>query len=276
MLACTAFALFAVGDAMAKYLSRDYAVLQLLFLGSVFAFIPIVLFVWRTDGPASMRPNRSLLCLIRGALTAVSVLMIVWSFTKLPLADGYTLAFTAPLIVAALSGRLLGEPVFARQWGLIFVGFFGVLIMLQPGFSVLNIGHAAALGSAVIFAFSLIILRRLGDSEMPGALLMTYLFATLILYGPFVGFVWITPESWIEWALIVGIGAASGFGQIALVLAFRAAPAAIVAPSQYTQLLWGIIFGAVLFDELPKATMLFGAAFVIGSGWMMHRETVSS
>ena len=275
LLACIAFGLFAAGDATAKYLSRDYAVLQLLFLGSAFAVIPILLFIARTGGLASMRPNRPALCLARGVLTAVSVLMIVWSFTRLPLADGYTLAFTAPLIVAALSGWLLGERVTSEQWVVIGVGFLGVLIMLQPGFVILDVGHASALGSAAIFALSLIILRSIGDGETPGALLITYLLATLIVYGPFIGFVWLTPATWTDWVLIAGIGLASGLGQIALVFAFRAAPAALVAPCQYTQLLWGVVFGALIFGEPPKLAMLLGAVLVVGSGWFLGRRTAS-
>ena len=275
LLACIAFALFAAGDAAAKYLSRDYAVLQLLFLGSAFAVIPILLFITLTDGLASVRPNRTVLCLARGVLTAVSVLMIVWSFTRLPLADGYTLAFTAPLIVAALSGWLLGERVAPGQWGVISVGFLGVLIMLRPGFTAIDIGHASALGSAAIFALSLIILRRIGDGETPGALLSTYLLATLIVYGPFINHVWLTPRTGADWALMAGIGLASGLGQIALVFAFRAAPAALVAPCQYTQLLWGVAFGALIFGEPPKLAMLLGAVLVVGSGWFLGRRTTS-
>ena len=273
MLACVAFGLFAMSDAAAKSLSSDYTVLQILFLGSVFAFVPILFFIQRTDGLTSIRPRRPGWCFLRGGLTAVSVLAIVWSFTKLPLADGYTLAFTAPLIVGALSAWLLQEPVAGRQWIGIFIGFLGVLIILRPGFSTLSAGHIAALGSAAIFALSLIILRRLGDTETPGSLLMTYLLSTVLIYGPVVGFVWITPDSWFDWFLLGGLGLASGFGQIALVLAFRAAPAAFVSPFQYTQLIWGLIFGAVIFGDHPEPLMLIGAALIMGSGWSLLQQS---
>lgn len=276
LLSCLAFGLFATADASAKYLSRDYAVLQILFLGSVFAFVPTLIFIWKTDGLSAIRPRRISHCFVRGGLTSLSVLAIVWSFTKLPLAEGYALAFTAPLIVAVFSGWLLQESVTWRQWGAIFVGFVGVLIILRPGFSILNAGHAAALGSAVLFALSLIVLRRIGTTETPSALLMTYLIATLAIYGPFLASVWVTPSGWPAWLLMVGIGIISGCGQVALVLAFRAAPAAIVAPFQYTQLIWGVFFGVVLFGDYPDLVMATGAVIVIGSGWIMLPRTESS
>lgn len=275
LLSFTAFSLFASGDAAAKYLSSDYAVLQILFMGSIFAFIPILAFLLTTDGIASVRPKHLGLCLLRGALTALSVLAIVWSFTRLPLAEGYALAFTAPLIVAALSGWLLRERVNWRQWIAVFIGFAGVLIMLRPGFSAINGGHAAALTSAMIFALALIVLRRLGNSETAGALLITYLVATLMIYGPFVGPLWIQPDHYSAWLLMAGIGIFSGAGQIALVLAFRMAPAAMVSPIQYTQLIWGVVFGFFLFGDIPDGIMIFGGAMVSSSGWLLLRKKPS-
>ena len=197
-LACLGFGLFATGDAAAKYLSRDIAVVQILFLGAAIAFLPSVALIWKLDRLPSLRPRRPGLCLLRGGLTAISVLAVVWSFSRLPLAEGYALAFTAPLIVAGLAGWLLGETVTRRHGIAILIGFFGVLIVLRPGFSALDIGHAAALASAVLFALSLILLRWIGDQEAPGALLITYLIANLAIFGPFLGSIWVMPESWLE------------------------------------------------------------------------------
>ncbi len=275
LFACLAFGCFATADATAKFLSGDYAVLQILFLGSAFALLPTLIFIWKLEGLASIRPQRTGLCFARGALTSLSVLAIVWSFTKLPLAEGYALAFTAPLIVAALSGWLLQEVVHRRQWMAVFIGFLGILVILRPGLSTINAGHAAALGSAVLFALSLVLLRRIGTSETPGALLVTYFIASLTLYLPFLASVWVMPNDWFTWLLMMGIGIASGCGQAALVLAFRHAPAAIVSPFQYTQLIWGVAFGAVLFGDLPDAAMLTGAVMVVGSGWALLSQATN-
>lgn len=272
MLACLAFALFATADAIAKLLSNDYAVVQVLFVGSIFAWLPAFIFFRQSGNTRSVWPRQAKLCLLRGVLTALSVLLIVWSFTRLPLADGYVLAFTAPLLVAALSGKLLQEDVSKRQWSAIVIGFIGILIMLRPGFQAINIGHAAALSSALIFALALLLLRRLGPTETPDALLATYLTATALLYGPFAWYVWEPPEGWQQWSMLAVAGFASGSGQFALIEAFRAAPAAIVAPMQYTQLIWGIAFGMVLFGDFPDLAVALGASLVVGSGWFVLRD----
>ena len=98
---------------------------------------------------------------------------------------------------------------------------------------------------------------------------MTYLIVSLVIYLPFLAGVWITPADWLTWLLMIGIGIASACGQAALVLAFRDAPAAIVSPFQYSQLIWGVVFGAALFGDLPDAVMLTGALLVVGSGWAL-------
>lgn len=269
--ACLGFGLFATGDAAAKFLSRDIAVVQILFLGAAVAFLPSILLIWAMDGLGSLRPRRPGLCLLRGGLTAVSVMAIIWSFTRLPLAEGYSLAFTAPLIVAVLAASLLGERVTRRQMIAIVVGFVGVLVVLRPGFSAIDIGHIAALVSAVLFALSLILLRWIGEQETPGALLITYLIANLAIFGPFLGQIWVTPEGWLAWLLVFWIGMASGLGQISLILAFRMAPAAIAAPFQYTQLIWGIVFGAALFGDMPDLPMIAGALLIVAGGGLMQR-----
>lgn len=205
-LACLGFDLFATGDAAAKFLSRDIAVVQILFLSAAIAFLPSVALIWIWDGLPSLRPRRPGLCLLRGGLTAISILAIVWSFTRLPLAEGYAFAFTAPLIVAGLAGWLLGETVTRRHGIAILIGFLGVLVVLRPGLSALDIGHAAALASAIMFALSLILLRWFSEQEAPGALLITFLIANLAIFGPFLGRVRVTPEGWLSWLLIIGAG----------------------------------------------------------------------
>lgn len=274
-LACFGFGLFATGDAAAKFLSSNIAVVQILFLSGAIAFLPSIALIWMMDGFRSLRPRRPGLCLLRGGLTAISVLAIIWSFTRLPLAEGYALAFTAPLIVAGLSGWLLCETITRRHGLSILIGFLGILVVLRLGFSVLDPGHAAALASAVLFALSLILLRWIGGQETPGALLLNYLIANLAIFGPLLGSVWVTPEGWTEWLLIGWIGLASGLGQIALIFAFRMVPAAVAAPFQYTQLIWGIVFGALLFGDAPDLTMIVGALMIIGSGWFMRQRSTS-
>lgn len=269
-----AFALFATLDAAIKWLSASYDVVQLTFTTSLVAFIPVVIMLARGGSlAAALRPRHPWQVGLRALLLAVDTVCAYTAFSLLPLADAYTLLFAGPMLVTALSVPLLKDQVGWRRWSAVIVGFCGVLIILRPGFAELTLGHLAALGAAFTFALSTIILRRLGESETSGALLLSTLLALVLVTAPLLPFVYRGPDAE-GWALMIGGGLIAGIAHSGLVRGFRMAPPAIVAPFQYTQMVWAVVFGYILFSELPGIWTIVGSVVIAASGlYILWRET---
>jgi drug/metabolite transporter (DMT)-like permease len=265
--------MFSCLDAVVKWLSRDYPVLELAFFTSLFAFIPVLVLTMRSGGLQAMKPRRPFLVGLRAALMAADTLLAFASFQTLPLADAYTLFFLTPMLVTALSVPLLKEHVGWRRWTAVVVGFCGVLIILRPGFVAFEIGHLTAIASAVCFSFSALLLRWLGEGESRDALLIWTMVALVLAPVPALPFIFVTPTLG-DLALMGFGGLLAGLAQIGLVVAFRMAAPAIVAPFQYTQMIWGVLFGYVVFADIPEWWTLLGSIVIIGSGlYILWRET---
>ncbi len=271
-LAALTFALFSGIDALVKWMSLRYPVLQVTFYTTVFALVPVAGIVMATGGIAGLKPRRPGLVILRAVLLALDTALVYYAFNRLPLADVYAMVFTSPLLVTALSVPLLGERVGWRRWSAIVVGFIGVLIILRPGFAALDLGHFAALGSAILFALSLIVLRRVGREESSGALLLALMLALIAIAAPAMPFMHRTP-SLADLAIFAAAGLVIGLAQLVLVLAVRKAPAASVAPFQYTQMIWAVIFGLLVFGDRPHAFMLAGSLVIVAGGlYVFFRE----
>jgi S-adenosylmethionine uptake transporter len=211
---------------------------------------------------------------LRALLLAIDMVFVFYAFTKLPLADAYTMLFTAPMLVTALSVPLLGERVGWRRWSAVAVGFGGVLVVLRPGFAELNLGHIAALASSSFFALSLIVARRIGNSETGSTLLISLMAALLIVSGPALPAVYVS-SSLSDLAMLAGLGLLMGLGHLGLIQALRLAPSNVVAPFHYSQIVWAVIFGLLLFGDRPSAWVIAGSTIIIASGlYILWRETV--
>lgn len=279
-LVCLSFFLFAVSDVVAKHVSRDFSVNQVIFVSAAVTFVPVLLFM-RATRDRRYLPLRLGLCVVRSLFACISVILLVESFGRLPVADAYTLSFTAPLIVAALSGLFLGERVGTMQWAAIVVGFAGVVVVLGPGFGAggadaasgaAQVGMGLALVSAVFFALGILLLRRIGTSESAGSILIVFLLTTLVVTGVPLLWEWRTPSRVEDWGAMVLIGFAAGGAHIAMVSAFRRGEAARLAPFQYTQLVWGVVLGLLVFGDRPSLQVVTGAAIVVGAGLMLYLE----
>jgi drug/metabolite transporter (DMT)-like permease len=273
-LAALTFAVFSAIDAMVKWMTLRYPVVQVTFYTSVFALVPVAAVIAATGGLAGLKPRRPGLVVLRAVLLALDTVLIYYAFNRLPLADAYAMVFTTPLLVTALSVPLLGEKVGWRRWSAVAVGFAGVLIILRPGFAGLDPGHFAALGSALLFALALIVLRRVGSEESSGALLLALMLALIAVTGPALPFVH-RPLAPADLGIFAAAGMVIGVSHLLLILALRTAPAASVAPFQYTQIIWAVIYGLAIFGDRPDAFTLAGSLVVIASGlYVFFRETV--
>lgn len=269
-----AMTLFSVMDAMIKGLSDDYGTVQIFFFRSAFAILPIWLLVLRSGGVAALRTTRPLSHLGRSLLIITFLLCFFYGLTLMPLADAYAISFAAPLFITALSAPILGEHVGPRRWAAVLVGFVGVLVVLRPGGGVLSSGGLIVLAGAAVYSLAMIYVRQLSRTETQASIVFYFTITSTVLAGAAMPFVWV-PPTLADWPVLIAVGIVGGIGQILTTRSFSLAPAAVVGPFQYTQLIWGVVFGYAFFGDLPDAMMLLGGAIVVGSGlYILHRETL--
>ncbi|GAC1451324.1 MAG: DMT family transporter [Steroidobacteraceae bacterium] len=269
-----AVAVFSCMDALLKLLSAYYPPLQVAVLRGA-ASLPFTLLPLVVGGRlGELRPRRFGMHFLRGALSVAMLAAFIYAVRELSLANAYAVFLSAPLIVAALSVRLLGERSSAATWIAILAGLAGVIIMLRPssaGFW--SWGALAALVAATAYALSAITVRVLTRTESTASVIFwTISLMTLtaaLLAAP--GWMAIAARHW-PWIVLLGVVAA--VGQHLLTHAFRLAPPSLVAPFEYTALLWGIAIDRIIWHVLPSARVLTGGGVVIASGlFLIWRES---
>jgi drug/metabolite transporter (DMT)-like permease len=275
--------LFAVMSALVRYVSDVTPVGQVVFFRSAFAILPVVVvYAWRRELMAAVRTSRPFGHLGRGTISVAGMFLNFAALARLPIVDVTTITFASPLITVALAAVFLKERVRVYRWSAVGVGFCGVLVMLWPHLDVARytgaasttatIGALLALGSAFTNAGSVVQTRRLTDTETTSSIVFYFsLFCTVggLLTLPFG---WIMPNA-TQLAALIALGIIGGLSHILLTESYRYAPASLVAPLDYTALLWAFILGFWLFGEVPTVTVYIGAAIVAGSGlFVIWRE----
>jgi drug/metabolite transporter (DMT)-like permease len=274
-LAFAAFAAFACSDASVKLLAGHPAPYEAVFFGALISAGALP-FMRQRDEPFSgmFRPRNRMLWLVRAAMMVVCSIGSVTAFTHLSMAEAFSLIFLMPACVTVLSVLFLKEQVGWRRWSAVIVGFIGVLVVLRPGIRPLNIGHLAAVVTAVSAAVTVVMMRGQGRHETRLSLYGSGLVGSVVGAFPLMlaGFVWPTGR---EWALLVSYGLLMGAGNALVIAAAARIPATLVAPAQYSQMLWALLFGALVFHSPFDWPMGLGAAIIIGSGiFTVLRETV--
>lgn len=271
-LMCAANIFFASIDTIAKLLVQSMSSVQVTWARFAGAFIVAVLLSNVLVRPDRIRSKRPFLQLTRSALLFVSNLVMVYALQFLQLDQTSSILFATPLIVAALSVPLLGERVGPRRWCAIAVGFVGVLIVIRPGFGGIHPAAFLCLAATVAVAFYNITTRVLSHADSS---------ATTMFYTNMVGMVvltacaplfWTTPSP-TEAFLMAAMGTVATIGHYLMIAAHRLAPASVLAPFMYTQLVWMIFYGYTVFHQLPSYWTLSGALVVIASGlYLLYRE----
>lgn len=266
LLGFMAFAAYALSDAFVKSLKGSLPAYEAVFFGaalglSALPFIKARGDRWR-DVLVAQRPG---LYLVRAVAGAVGSIAAVIAFTALPMAEAFALIFLLPIFVTILSVVLLKEHVGWRRWSAVVAGFIGVLVVLRPGFRALGIGHLAAAICALAGAVSMIALRVAGPHEKRITLYSAGVIGPMLLTGALMlaDFHW--PDMH-EWLLLLGYGLLAALAAVLLMLATQKAPANHVAPTQYSQMLWAVFLGYVLFHDQLDWPMAVGIAIILGAG----------
>ena len=271
-IALLGFFLFTLMDTLAKWLSAGYPVHQIIFFNASFSMLPILVLLQATGGFRQLRSPVIPIILVRGLTGVTAALGGFSALALMPMADVYAILFSAPLFITALSVPVLKEQVGVRRWAAVLVGFAGVLIMLKPGASVLSIGALGALVGAMGYACSVLLARRIGPRAGPGVIAFYSNAVGMTLMGAWTAFDFVVPTG-ADLALFAAVGLLGGTGLICIITAFTSMPAAVIAPFQYSQMLWGVLLGFLIWRDVPEPHIVLGCAVVIASGlYILHRE----
>jgi drug/metabolite transporter (DMT)-like permease len=272
-LMCLTVAFFACLDTTAKYLGTMMDPLEIAWARYTSAFV-LTLFVSNpVSQPGLMRTKRPVLQVVRGSLLVMSTVLNFFALRWLQLDEALSIIFTYPFIVAIVSGPILGEWLGWRRWTAIGVGFCGVLLITRPGLGGFNPGAVLSLASVICYGFYGVLTRVASrtDSNQTSLFYNNAIGALVML--PVIPFVWTMPANWKIAALLVGIGLLGSIGHFFMISAHKLAPASVLSPFIYTQLVWVMILGYLVFDHVPTRWTLMGAAVVIGSGlYLLYRE----
>lgn len=272
LAALLAFGIYATHDVVVKFLGEHYHAIQIIFFAGLLSF-PLVTLMLMNDGTEGhLRPVHPWWTALRTVSTVITGISAFYAFSVLPLAQTYAILFATPLLITVLAIPVLGEKVGLRRGLAVVVGLIGVLIVLRPGAVPLSLGHVAALAAAVFSSLASVVVRKIGSDERSVVLLLYPMVANFIVLGCALPFVY-QPMP-IAHLGMLGIIASFGFvAMLLIIFAYRRAEAVIVAPMQYSQMIWAIIYGYLIFDETPDEWTMVGAGVIIASGiYIVLRE----
>jgi len=269
-----AMACFSVLNAMSKSLSMGgYPVIEVIWSRYFFAFLFMLAMFLPRSGRKLFSIRRLDTQVVRGLLLFFSSYLFFHGVVYLPLATAAAISLSSPIIVTALSARLLKEPVGPRRWAAVAVGFVGALIVVRPGHEAFDWHVLLIVASTVCSSFYQLFSRRYGQSERPDASATVATIVGTVAATPFVPFDWVAPLSTWHALLFVGMGIMAGTGHYFLTIAYSQAPAAVVTPFNYTQLIGSALLGYAVFHDFPDVWTWVGAAVIIASGlYIGYRE----
>ncbi|WP_185984443.1 DMT family transporter [Aureimonas mangrovi] len=273
-LAFVAYGLFAMSDASIKLLYGTIPSAQVAFTGSLLGFLLLPVVAARGEKLSDIFSTVSWpLWITRGVMMTVGMLTSVVAFTRLPMPEAFALIFLMPLFVTILSVVFLKEEVGPWRWAAVVLGFVGVLVVLRPGFRVLDIGHVAAIFAGLAAAVSVVIYRYLGTREKRISLFGAGLVGPFLINGALMAPTFTMPDGrQVMWLLSYGLLAA--VAQATLMIAAGRAKASQVAPPQYSQMLWAVAFTYFVFDQPVDALSFVGIAIIIFAGlltWLREK-----
>ncbi len=275
LMALLAFTIYSAHDAILKVLG-DYSVFQIIFFAVLFSYMPFSLVLVLNKRKIAMSPRQPRWVLLRAVTTTAAGIFAFSAFTLLSMPEVYAMLFTAPMLIALLAVFFLGEKIYLFRWFAIALGLCGVLVVLRPGVSTVNLGHAAGIAAALCIAISSVISRKVAARESVASMTVIPMLMALAVNG--VALLWVyQPPELSHLLLMFLLGAMALAAQVLLLAGYRLAPAQYVAPCQYVQMLWAILIGAVFFNEPPDQMVIIGCMIIVLSGMLIvWRETTQS
>jgi len=255
--------LFAVNDALGKWLMATYTVGQVLLIRSLAAMALLAPFIWRDRQTFAEAPRWGLQ-IVRAVLATIEVACFYWAVAYLPLADVMAYYLAGPIFVTAIAGTMLGEQVGWRRWSAVVAGFVGVVVCLRPGVAAFTWPAVIALIGSFTFSLSMVSTRFLRGTSQ--TVLVTTQTVAALVFGIVVAPVaWVSPTG-SDLALLALLGMVAMVAHVCVNRSLTVAPASVVVPYQYTTIVWAVLFGYLVFNDVPDAWMLAGGTIIIGAG----------
>lgn len=271
--ALIAFGIYATHDVFIKILGGLYAPFQIVFFSVLLSFPLATVMLMRETTVGNLRPVHPWWMALRTGAAVVTGFSAFYAFSVLPLAETYAILFAAPLLITVLAIPVLGETVRLRRWVAVIVGLIGVIIVLRPGQTSLTLGHLAAISAAVGGSLASVIVRKIGADERPVVIMLYPMVVNLVVMGIALPFVY-KPMPIEHLGMLAVVAAFAWTAGLLIIRAYNAAEAVIVAPMQYSQIIWAALYGWLFFGEsIDNATMI-GAGVIMASGlYIVLRES---
>ncbi len=269
-------ALFGATDAMAKFLTDSLPSIQIVWSRQSGLLVGILIYI-AVKGVGVLRTNQLRLQIGRGVLATISATLFIIAIAYVPLTDAVAITFVAPFIVTVLGALILKEPVGIRRWAAVVIGFLGTLIVIRPGMGIVHPAAFLLIIAASAFACRQILSRVLaGEDRTSTTVAYTAIVSWGLLTLPLL-FVWKTPSTATEIILLVSMAALAALAETCVIIALATAQAVVVAPVQYTLLLWGTMYGFLIFGQLPDSWTLIGAVIIAATGfYTLNRERLAN
>ena len=275
LIALAAFGLYSTHDVAIKVLGGSYSPVQVVFFSVLLSFPLATIMLMRDASPGTLIPRHPWWMALRTGAAVATGITAFYAFSVLPLAQVYAIIFASPLIITVLAIPVLGEKVRIRRWLAVIVGLCGVLVVLRPGSTELTLGHAAALVAAVGGSTAAIVVRKIGAEERPVVMLLYPMVVNFMVMAVLLPLVYVPMPIEHLGLLALTAGLAWVAGRM-IIAAYQAGEAAIIAPMQYSQIIWASIYGFVFFDETIDRNTAIGTGIIIASGlYIVLRESRS-
>jgi drug/metabolite transporter (DMT)-like permease len=276
VLMCAGVFCLVINDVLAKWLGAFYSVVEIAFFRMLFALPLIVGVACAVAGPRGLATARPLAHLGRGLLATCATLSFFAGLQWLPLAEVSAIAFTAPLFVTLVAVPVLGERPRPVQWLATLGGFGGILLITRPGSAALSLGALAPLTTALAYGMLMLTARLLGRRETIWATIFYATAVPLVLTALVLPWFWQTP-AWAHLPYFAGVGVFGGLAMTLITQGFRIGIASVVAPFDYTGLIWATLFGWLIWGEMPAPVSIAGGIVIaLCGGYLAYSQTPAS
>ena len=259
-------------DAISKWMTASFTVGEVMVYRSLVPALLLLAILWASGGMRAIIPRAPAGNLTRAVLAATTSYLIVAAYAAIPLADALAIVFASPIFVAALSVPLLGERVGWRRWCAVLAGFVGVLIMVEPTGELIRVGALFALAAAIVSALRDVVTRRLGSGDTPTNIMLYTTLMTGLAGVASLPFGVSGVPTLEQFAIMSCAGLLATSAHWLMVKALQLAEATLVVPLRYLAIVYGAVYGFLVFNEVPGSAQIFGALVVVVSGVVIVRR----